>query len=60
MPGRNEPTHVLRELPNKWMFLGAPAPNEREENIVKYVIHPLLEDVPRANERVCTPRARGV
>ena len=60
MPSRYEPAHVLRELLNKWMFLGASAPNEREKNIVKYVIHPILGDVPRANEGVCTPRAWGV
>ena len=49
MPSRYE---FARELLNKWMFLGASAPIEREENIVKYIIHPILEDVPRANEGV--------
>jgi hypothetical protein len=56
VPSRYE---FARELLNKWMVLGASAPIEREENIVKYVIHPILDDVPRANEGVCTPRAWG-
>jgi hypothetical protein len=57
VPSRYEPT---RELLNKRTFLGDSAPNEREENILQYVIHCINEDVRRADEGVCAPRARGV
>ena len=59
MPSRYEPTRELREPHIKRTFLADSVPNEREENILQYVIHPILEDVTRANEGVCTPRARG-
>jgi len=39
VPSRNEATRELRELLIKRMFLGDCAPNEREENILQYVIH---------------------
>jgi hypothetical protein len=57
VPSRYEPT---RELLNKRTYLGDSAPNEREENILQYVIHCINEDVRRADEGVCAPRARGV
>jgi hypothetical protein len=60
VPSRYEPTRELRELLIKRTFLGDSAPNEREENILQYVIHCIDEDVRRAHEGVCTPRARGV
>ena len=59
MSSRFELARELRELHNKWMFLGASALEEREENIVKYVVHCVLEVVSRADEGVCTPRTRG-
>ena len=59
MPSRYEPAHVLRELLNKWMFLGTSAPNEREENIVKYVIHPILEDVCPVQTKGCARHEHG-
>jgi hypothetical protein len=60
VPSRYEPTRELRELPSKSAFLGDSAPNEREENILQYVIHCINENVRRADEGVCAPRARGV
>jgi hypothetical protein len=60
VPTRYEPTRELRELLIKRTFVGDSAPNEREENILQYVIHCIDEDVRRADEGVCTPRARGV
>jgi hypothetical protein len=57
VPSRYEPT---RELLNKGTFLGDSASHERVENILQYVIHCINEDVPRVDEGVCTPRARGV
>ena len=39
MPSRYEPTRALREPPYKRTFLGDSAPNEREENVLQYVIH---------------------
>jgi hypothetical protein len=56
---RYEFAREMRGRLDNWMCIGASAPNECE-NIVKYVIHCILEDVPRADEGVCTPRARGV
>jgi hypothetical protein len=55
-----EPTRELRELLIKKTFLGDLAPNEREESVPQYVIHRVKDDVHRADERVCAPRARGV
>jgi hypothetical protein len=60
VPSRYEPTHELRELLIKRTFLGDSVPNEREENILQYVIHCNNEDVRRADDGVCAPRARGV
>ena len=60
MPSRYEPTRELRELLIKRTFLGDCAPNEREENILQYVIHCINENVRRADEGVCAPRARRV
>jgi hypothetical protein len=60
VPSRYEPTRELRELLIKRTFLGDCAPNEREENILQYVIHCNNEDVRRADDGVCAPRARGV
>ena len=60
MPSRYEPTRELRELLIKRTLLGDSAPNGREEKILQYVIHRINEDVRRADERVCSPRARGV
>ena len=61
MPSRYEPTRELREGPYKRKFLGDySAPNEREENILQYVIHCIYENGRRAHEGVCAPRAWGV
>jgi hypothetical protein len=60
VPSRNEPTRELREPPYKRTFLGESAPNEREENALQFVIHYIYEDVRRAHERLCAPRAWGV
>jgi hypothetical protein len=60
VPSRYEPTRELCEPPYKRTFLGDSVPNEREENILQYVIHCIDEDGRRADEGVCTPRARGV
>jgi hypothetical protein len=60
VPSRYEPTHELRELLIKRTFLGDSVPNEREENILQYVIHCNNEDGRRADDGVCAPRARGV
>ncbi len=60
MASKYEPTREVRELLIRRTFLGDSAPNEREENILQYVIHCIYEDGPRAHEGVCAPRARGV
>ena len=60
MPRRYEPTRELRELLIKRKFLGDSAPNEREENVLQYVIPCIYEDVRRAHEGLCAPRAWGV
>ena len=60
MSSRYEPTRELRELLIKRTFLADCAPNEREENSLQYVIHCMNEEVRRADEGVCAPRARGV
>ena len=57
MPSRHQ---LARELLNERMFSGNSSPNEREENILQRVIHCIDEDVRRADEGVCAPRARGV
>ena len=60
MPSRYEPTRELRELLIKGTFLGDSALNEREENILQHVILCINENVRRADEGACAPRARGV
>ena len=57
MPSRHQ---LAPELINERMFSGNSFPNEREENILQCVIHCINEDVRRADEGVCAPRARGV
>ncbi|HET6662051.1 MAG TPA: hypothetical protein VFH16_19255 [Rubrobacter sp.] len=60
MPSRNESTRELRELLIKRMFLGACAPNEREENILKYVIHCNLGERASCTRRGVRPTSLGV
>ena len=60
MPSRNESTRELRELLIKRMFLGACAPNEREENILKYVIHCNLGERASCTRRGVRPTRLGV
>jgi hypothetical protein len=43
VPSRYEPARELRELLIKRTFLGNSAPNEREENILQYVIQCIPE-----------------
>jgi hypothetical protein len=57
VPSRYEPK---RELLIKRTFLSDSALNEREENILQYVIPCVNENVRRADKGVCAPRARGV
>jgi hypothetical protein len=60
VPSRNEATRELRELLIKRMFLGACAPNEREENILKYVIHCNLGERASCTRRGVRPTSLGV
>jgi hypothetical protein len=60
VPSRNESTRELRELLIKRMFLGACAPNEREENILKYVIHCNLGERASCTRRGVRPTSLGV
>jgi hypothetical protein len=60
VPSRYEPTRELRELLIKRTFPGDSALNELEENILQYFINCINENVRRADEGVCIPRARGV
>jgi hypothetical protein len=57
VPSRHQ---LARELLNERTFLGNSSPNEREENILQYVIYCIDEDVRSADKGVCAPRARGV
>ena len=56
MPSRYEPP---RELLIKRTFSGHSATNKREEKILQCDIHCFDDDVRRADEGVCAPRARG-
>lgn len=60
MPSRNEATRELRELLIKRMFLGDCAPNEREENILQYVIHCNLGERTSCTRRGVRPTSLGV
>ena len=60
MPSRHEPTRELRELLIKRMFLGDCAPNEREENILQYVIHCNLRERASCIRRGVRPPSLGV
>jgi hypothetical protein len=60
VPSRYEPTRELREPPYKRTFLGDSAPNEREENVLQYVIHCIYEDVPSCTRRGVRPTSLGV
>ena len=60
MPNRYETTRELRELQIKRMFLGDSAPNEREENILQYVIHCDLRDRASCRRRGVGPTSLGV
>ena len=60
MPSRYKPTREVRALPIERTFLGDSTPNEREENILQYVIRRVYEDLRRADEIACAPRARLV
>ena len=59
MPSRYEPTRELRELQVKRTFLGDCAPNEREENILQYVIHFNLEERASCRRRGVRPTSLG-
>ena len=60
MPSRYEPTRELRELLIKRTFLGDSAPNEREENILQYVIHCNLRERASCTRRGVRPTSLGV
>ena len=60
MASRYETTRELRELQIKRMFLGECAPNEREENILQYVIHCSLGDRASCTRRGVGPTSLGV
>jgi hypothetical protein len=57
---RYEPTRELRELLIKRMFLGDYAPNEREENILQYVIHCNSRERASCIRRGVRPTSLGV
>ena len=59
MPSRYESTREPRELLIKRTFLGACAPNEREENILKYVIHCNLGGRASCTRRGVRPTSTG-
>ena len=60
MPSRYEPAREVRELLIKRMFLGDSAPNEREENILQYVIHCNLRERASCTRRGVCPTSLGV
>jgi hypothetical protein len=60
VPIRYEPTRELRELLIKWTFLGDCATNEREENILQYVIHCNLRERASCTRRGVRPTSLGV
>ena len=60
MPSRYEPTRELRELLIKRTFSGDSAPNEREENILRYVIHCNLRERASCTRRGVRPTSLGV
>ena len=60
MPSRYEPTLELREPLIKRTFLGDSAPNEREENILQYVIHCNLRERASCTRRGVLPMSLGV
>jgi hypothetical protein len=60
VPSRYEPTRELRKLLIKRMFLGDCAPNEREENILQYVIHCNLRERASCIRRGVRPTSLGV
>jgi hypothetical protein len=49
VPSGYEPT---REPLLKWMFFGECARNEREKEVLRYVIDRMKKDVPRADAQV--------
>jgi hypothetical protein len=61
VPSRYEPTRELCELLIKRTFLGHGVPNEREENILQYVIHcNLRERASSCTRRGVRPTSLGV
>ena len=60
MPSTYEPTRELRELLFKRTFLADSAPNEPEENILKYVIHCNLGEWASSTRRGVRPTSLGV
>ena len=60
MASKYETTRELRELQIKRMFLGECAPNEREENILQYVIHWNLRERASCTRRGVRPTSLGV
>jgi hypothetical protein len=60
VPSRNEPMRELRELLIKRTFSGDAAPNEREENILRYVIHCNFRERASCTRRGVHPTSFGV
>jgi len=60
VPSRNEPTRELRELLIKRTFLVDFAPNEREENVLQYVIHCNLRERMSCTRMGVRPTSLGV
>jgi hypothetical protein len=60
VPSRYEPTRELRELLIKWTLSGDCAPNEREENILRYVIHCNLREQASCTRRGMRATSLGV
>jgi hypothetical protein len=59
VPSRYEPTRELREPQIKRTFLADSVPNEREENILQYVIHCNLRERASCTRRGVRPTSTG-
>jgi hypothetical protein len=60
VPSRYEPTRELREPHIKRTFLADSVPNEREENILQYVIHCNLRERASCTRTGVRPTSLGV
>jgi hypothetical protein len=60
VPSRYESTRELRELLINRTFSGDSTPNEREENILQYIIHCNLRGQASCTRRGVRPTSLGV